>query len=531
MIKANRGQVYSFKFIFVRNGQLYNPTSLETPVDVKVTVYRGEFGSGSIIDGPYSYLNQAATPDSETRIEVSAAGEYTFYYKVPDRLFEGTYSVIASTSDELGVLTINSNFQVLGSPTTLSPVVISKNSSAVVNYKPSYSQLNSSNTSTILLIGHADGIQLNEPVRITDIQSAIDLLNADLSSPLLRGVFDAFAAGARDIMICAAAPMSEYVRDFSNRLTPTTVFEIDQATPGSKTFYEKYYERLEQTYPYLLNLDFVDIIVPLETSIIRTGGVDFVSQLAEHCSNFHNFTGYVQLGFIGSVSGGMSSDDVQEILSNSSLVNKMTTYLPNGLIANDPGRFVVPIYGEAVFSHPQLFTPYTSSAAASFAGMAASMPLASAIIRKRVPGMMHLHGSDLSQEQYKVLEDNGINALYKGKQTRYSTPYQVYITNEYTLAAPNSTLSKLAQMRLIARVVSEIRSFAIDSIGKFGYDKVRDNTISLLDSYRSSNAIVDYSVRIEPVSGSRGSLIFYIELLSALGLKKIDFSLSAGPVV
>jgi hypothetical protein len=531
MIKGTRGQVYQFRFIFVRQGQLYDPVNAATPSDVKVNVYRSEYGSGPLIDGPYSYFNQSSPPDSDTYIDLNSNGEFSFFYKIPDTLFEGIYTIVATTSDDFGLITVTSKFQVSGNPSAISPIVISKNSKSVVNYKPSYSQMNSANTSTLLLVGHSDGIAINEPVRITDMQSAIDLLGGDISSPLMRGVLDAYGAGARDIMVCAAAPMSEYVSDYSNRLVSTGVFELDEATPSSKTFYEKYYERLEETYQKLVALDFVDLIVPLETSIINTGGVDFITQLADHCMNFHNATGNVQIGFIGSVSGGVSSDDIQKIKDNSAIVNKLSAYNSDGTLASDSGRFVVPLYGEAVMQHPQISVPYISSAAAAYAGLVSATDLSTSVIRKRIPNMLSLHGSDLSQSEYSELDEVGVNALYRGRQSRYNTPYYVYVTDEYTLANPMSTLSKLTQMRLVARTVSEIKDYARDAIGKFGYDKLASDVDLLLDSYKKSNYIIDYSVKIEPVLDAQGEFIFYVELLSAFGLKAVNFALSAGPVV
>jgi hypothetical protein len=309
----SRGQSVQFKFIFISEGNIYDPTDNSTPVDIYFSVIRGEYGSGPIIDGPYSYLIQEETPTGPTYIEKNNSKEFTFYYQIPYKLYEGIYSVIAQTTNSTGNLSISAKFQVKGEVSTLSPIVISPNKSTVVNYKPSYEQLNADNTSTILLIGHANGIEFNNPINVRSMQSAIDLLGADLSSPLLRGVFDAYAAGARDIMICATAPMSEYVDKYSDRNTSSTLFGRNDATPSEYTFYERYYERLEETYSVIKDLDFIDIIVPLETSIIKTGGVDFITQLADYCADFHNTTGYVQIGVIGSRSGGVISSDIDLI--------------------------------------------------------------------------------------------------------------------------------------------------------------------------------------------------------------------------
>jgi hypothetical protein len=52
------------------------------------------------------------------------------------------------------------------------------NKSATITYKPSYDDLNQTNMQSILLIGHADGLELNNPVKINSVQNAIDLLKS-----------------------------------------------------------------------------------------------------------------------------------------------------------------------------------------------------------------------------------------------------------------------------------------------------------------------------------------------------------------
>lgn len=457
--------------------------------------------------------------------------EFTLYYTIPSNLFEGTYSVIAQTANSFQNLSISSAFQIQGDPVTLNPTIGTSNKSAVVNYKPIYQELNQSNTSTLLLLGHADGIELNSPIRIRSIQSAIDLLGSDLTCPLLRGVFNAYEAGARDIIICAVAPMSEYVDKVSDRLISTGLFNLSAATPSLYTFYQKYYERLAETYSILPELEFIDYIVPLEVSMINTGGVDFVTQLANYLSDFHNTTGYVQLGIIGAKTNGLSTNDVDLFEANLLFKNKFTTYNSNGTIASDIGRFIIPIYGEGVYQHSQLKSSYVSSLAASMAGLFSAAPLNMGIIRTRIPGVVSVFGSDLTQEDLSRLEAIGINTIYRGKKARRSVPFEVYISNEFTMAHPQSTLSKAAQMRLIARLVSEIKAYGYEGIGKLGYDKVITNVREYLIALKRSRIIADFAFNVEISATEVGKLTFYIEILSSLGLKKINFAISTGPGV
>jgi len=532
MLGVNKGSSCSFKFLFIKDGQAYDPISQSTPLDVVVNVYRGEYGSGSLIDGPYSYLSQGATPSSDIYIEKNNYGEFTFYYKIPENLFEGVYTVVASTLNNDGLLTlVTLRFSVVDRPTELNPIVISTGSSTSAVQKPLYEQINLRRTGTVVLVGHADGIPLNEPVRIKSIDEGINLLNADINSPLMRGLLEVYAAGCRDIIICASARMFEYVADYSSRNISSDFFEISSTTPSSKTFYEKYYERLNDTYAALLGFDDIDYIVPLETSIIKTDGVDFITQLATFCAENHNKTGYVSMGVIGSVTGGFSSSHINDIKNNSVLSNKLTTYNLNGTVSSDYGRFVIPIYGEATFKHPQIKTSYVSSVSAAVAGMLAAAPLNIGMIRKRIPNAMFVFGTNLTNSDYSEMDDMGMNSIYRGTKTRRSTPYEVYLTNEYTLANSNSTLSKAAQMRLVSSVIREIKNYAHYYIGKFGHDEVSQRTKDLLESYKKNSVITDYSFNMTIDRSSRGSIRFDIELLSSLGLKTINFGLSAGPVV
>lgn len=529
MLVLQRGQLVKFKFIFTSRGLPYDPTSVASPSDLYITILRGADGSGPVIDGPYSYWSQNSTPNTDAYIEKSNTYEFTFNYRIPSTLFNGTYTVLARTSDSASQLVVTSNFEVKGDPITLSPVIVNSEKSTVINYQPRYAQLSAGNTSTILLIGHANNIELNVPVEIKTVQQAVDLLGADLKSPLLRGVFDAYAAGARDIMICATAPMLEYVEKFYEKNIPTTIFDLENATPSSYTFYQKYYERLEETYSIIKDLDFVDIIVPLETSILKTNGVDFITQLADYCADFHNTTGYVQMGIIGSRSGGVNSVDIDFLEADEIIVDKLTEYNLDNTVLSDNGRFVIPVYGEGVFQHSQLNSSYISNMAAAYAGLLASNPLNRSLIRARVPGLMSLYGSDLSQQDFRRLENIGINTIYRGKKTKRSIPFEVYLTNDYTMAKSNSTLQKAAQMRLVGYVVNMAKDYAYESIGKFGHDVFMDKLSKLLRSMKSDNIILDFSLNRQVAVNDPGKIFVYIELLSALGLKKIDFRIAAGP--
>jgi hypothetical protein len=529
VLVVKKNQKLKIKFLFVDSGEVYDPTLLATPVDVTVSVVRGDNRFSAIIRNPISYLYTNATPDPNAYIERTVNSEFIFNYTVPQGMYPGMYTAVAKTINGNSEIIIESKFEVKEQEYEPLPTVPMGNKSSVITYKPSYEDINFSNMGSLLLIGHADGLQLNSPIKIRSVQHAVELLNADIKSPVLRGVFDAYDAGAKNIFICAAAPMTEYVDDIDKRLISSTYIDYQSATPISKTFYERYYERLSATYSVLSVLDFIDVIVPLEVSMIKTGGVDFVLQLANYCDSFHNETGYVQIGVIGSRTNGITSADINEIENNDSLSNKFTLYNISGNIVSDRGRYVVPVYGEALFSHAQLDTTYINSVSAAVAGLIVSNPLNIGLVRKRIPGAMSVYGTNLNSSEMNRLDALGINTIYRGNKARRAQPFQVYLTNDYTMSNINSIFSKLPQMRLASYLSSSVKGFGYDSIGKFGYDKVIDNTRQMLKELQKKGTIVDFEFNAKPSSSEPGVILLYINIISSLGLKKINLSLAAGP--
>ncbi len=397
-----------------------------------------------------------------------------------------------------------------------------------ISYRPIYDSMELYSTNSILLIGHSDGLELNEITKINSMQEATNILGANLNSPLLRGVYDAYSCGARNIFVVAAAPMSEYIDDVEQRLDDNDSL-ISEITEEPINFYEKYYERLQKTYLAIKDYDLIDIIVPLEVSIIKTGNVDFVTQLAYYCYDFNNTTGFVQLGIIGSRSSGIKDSDIAILESNPIFKNKLTAYASDGQIFSDAGRYIIPIYGELTFSHVGFNRAYTSSAAAAFAGAMSSNPVYNGMIRKRISGAFSVFGANLSSDSLVRLDNLGINAIYRSRRATRGNPYEAYVSNDYTMANTLSTFTKAPQMRLVAMVINEIKSISNDGLGKSAEDKVTDQVKTMLKSLVAFGAIKNYSLQAYGSKVERGHLIFEITLLSSLGLKNINFSVATGP--
>jgi hypothetical protein len=411
----------------------------------------------------------------------------------------------------------------------ISPTLAGPNQPTKISYRPIYDSLQPFSTNSILLIGHADNLEINDIVRISSIQEAVNLIGADGKSPLLRAVFEAYNCGARDIFICAAAQMSEYIESTEDRNLKRIILQSEDSSPSSLSFYEKYYERLSKTYSVVRYYEFIDIIVPVEVSMIGTNGVDFTTQLAAYCTQFHNETGFVQIGVMGSRSNGMKDSDIKDFELNTIFKNKFTTYDVNGEISSDIGRFIVPVYGELNFNHVGFPTSYTASAAASFAGTMSNTEVYMGIIRKRLPSGYSVYGANLSAESLARLDNMGINTVYRSRRATRGNPYEVYVSNDYTMASRNSVFSKLPQVRLAAMVINEIKSIGYNSIGKFAYETVTNKVRQMLNLLVAAKAINDYSLDAYADKYIKGSLIFQLTLVSSLNLKTIKFSVTAGP--
>ena len=548
MLILSPGETGNFEFIFNQNGSFYDPTLGATPSDVIISVYRGDLGAGPIIDGPYSYIMQGATVNSnyieKTSNNTLYYGNYgdtpgntftshdivkfTLHYTVPENIFPGNYSVVASTYYEATVMQYTAQFQVPQQERTTVSSFSDGNKGLSTSFVPSFDSLDQYKTNSILLIGHADGLELNSVRRIRSIQEGIDLLNADYNSPLLRGIFDAYAHGARDIYICAAAPMKEYEATTEARLSKIPMYTYSDATPLLMNFYEKYYSRLEQTYKEIIDHDYIDIIVPLETSIINTGSIDFITQLASYCQNFHNKTGFIQIGVIGSRNNGINVEDIATFKNDTRFTLKYTMLSSTQEILGDMGRFIMPVYGEVVMNHNFLNITYTSSASASAAGLLSSTPVNRSLIRSRLLPVFGISGVNLSQLQVEELERLGINTVVKGVRSRRGSIADIYLTNDHSMASKSSVYNKIHQIRLVSMIINEIISLGNRSTSKFSAQALISDVKQTLQFLKKNTIIMDYSLEAYSDQSVKGKVYFDISITSVMSLRKVSFSISSG---
>jgi len=540
MLVARASQIVTIPFVYRSGYEYVDPTA-----NIFIYLKRGFNSGGPTISGPYIFDTSAAIaatpqyvqpfPDGSS-LERISQGSYQLTLKIPSNIFPGQYTIGINT-------TSNGSSDIKEIPITIKrPESTPDDWSSTPNYsnysmvdksvslneRSKYREINQFETNNILLIGHTDAIEPYGIQKISSMQEAIDILRADFNSPLLRGVFDAYSGGARDIYICPAAPMSEYVESISKRLDTLPIYSYSDATPMLMNFYQRYYDRLSTTYDLIKIYDNIDIVVPLETTILNSGGVDFMTQLANYCNDFHNESGFIQVGIIGSRSNGISSSDIDILEANSLFTTKYTAIGSDGQIIGDMGRFIMPVYGEVIFNHEFLNITYTSSASAAIAGLLSQTQVNMGLARKRLSAVYGLHGNNLSQEDIDRLEDLGINTIYRSNRARRGNAYEIYVTNDYSMASSDSTLAKIPQIRLLAMLINEIKALSSNSISRFSSEKIIAETRAMLNWMKSNQIVVDYQFEPYVDTIDKGKLYFDISVTSALGLKKISFSISSG---
>lgn len=654
------GEVVTFKFIFNSKADFYDPITIDpnwqtrnstaTPYygvninDIFITIVRGEYGSGGVVGGPYSYNAQSYTPDYGvpittqflTNADVKTAlennyitreseGVYSFVYKIPEKLFPGKYTVVLETfvdgTREIRELTFQvrdanslpqvyiTDKQVLNNVVTFTtsanhnlkkletitisgvdpvldglyeiqkivadnkfnvskitadmqetkvnpyglvlkeksyfPVVVTNqaqfSNSSQVN--AIYRTLQPFQTNSVLLIGHADSntLGINEIKRINSLQEAVDTFNANRNSPLLRAVFDCHAAGCTDIYVMISAPMLEYVEDQTQtNQTMPHLLSSKSATPTNLNFYQKYYERLEVTYSLAKIFDFIDIVVPVGVSFIRNSGVKFVRQLADFCSQMYVDSSSMTIGIIGSRTVGINPEDITAISDPLFLENILKD--ENG---NDPdysdldgnvldiGRHVMLFYGEAIFSYPQLSMNYTNSVSAAVAGQLSNWPVYQGMNRQILKGAYAILGSTISSIDAIKLDNSKVNTLIKSNRSRRGVPFQVFISNDRTLAKDGSAFANIPQVRLAAMVINQAIALADSAMGKFSYDIIKEKMTAMFDMLKFSNPSIIRDYRFEMFADKKvkGKIYLEIDLISSHALKRINFNLLAGPRV
>jgi len=506
-------------------------THVDPSDDLTVFLKRGYGTPGPIILGPARYsVSSLMAEITIQRLEHdsvsmtrNSTGSYTLKLILPKDLFEGTYTVEVATK-VLDLDSLKETFFQCKNPAASYNNSYDIGSKFIeITNRARYKTIGNSTTLTTLLIGHTDSIEPYGILKLHSMQAAVNVLRAELDSPLLRGVFDAYSCGAKDIYIMSCGYMSEYVEDVSDR--NVLMFSDNSSTPNRYSFYDLYSLRLDRCYELLRDYDFFDIIVPLETSIINVGNNNFVKQLAAHCHLMQDTTGEVQMGIIGSRNNGINKDDINELLTKDFDLSSQID--SNNVIIQDSGRYIVLIYGEAVFSHDQMQISYTSSMAAAMAGMLASTRIDRGLAKSRVPGALSIHGAEITLAEVKKLEDVGINTVIRGQRARRQALFDVLLTGDYTQSIGESFKDSV-NLRLVSVIIKEIQALGNVAVGKFGYDKIIRYVEEYMQTLQQARLILNYKVDSFADKYEIGKLYFNINITSARTLRSISFNVSTG---
>jgi hypothetical protein len=531
MLVVDAGQSVEIPFVYRSGFNYIDPTE-----DIFFYLRRGYGGQGGIILGPYKFNISSilgATPgliqslDENSTVERSSIGSYILNLKMPNDIFEGVYTIQISTTADQVVDLKEYYVQVLKKVQENNEVFSPLDKKIVVNNFGEYQNMSLSETNSILLIGHTDAIEPFSIHRIVSMNDAVNKLRADFESPLLRGVFDAYSSGGRNIYIMSAGKMSEYIKEVERR--NLKVFADDFATPNefgnTYSFYELYSLKLDVCYNILKDYEFIDIIVPLEASMVDADNVNFVSQLALHCNEVQKNTGEVQIGIIGSRSITGTSSNVDSLSEKDFEI--YSDVAADGAINADAGKYIILIYGEAVFSYNQLQRTYSGSVAAAYAGALASTRVDYGLTRKKMPAALSVYGNGLTTSQIKILTDKKINCLVNGNRSRRNVPFDVLISGDLTQSI-SENYSDASNVRLVAMIIAEIQSFGSNAIGKFSHDRLIRNVDALLNILKSSDIIRDYYFDAFADRMVKGKIYFNISVVSVRTLRSISFNVGTG---
>jgi hypothetical protein len=377
---------------------------------------------------------------------------------------------------------------------------------------PSSGDLGRGLSDRIFLIGHADGLQLNDPYQVVNIQDTINMLGADTNSPLLRGLFDAYNEGARDIWLVAAAPMNEYVPDLSERNTSTVIF-------SNQTFYELYKSRLDTTYSILRDFEIAELVVPLEAPFYGSEDVDFMSQLADHCADAFDNTGRIRIGFLGTRISAYDGQEIYNITQDSRL---------STVSASDGGKFTILIGGEVSVNHPQIEIGYSISASTLAAAKLSTARMERGLTHRKFNAAINPSQSNYTDEELSTLALAKVNWIGRSQLGKRGIPYQVYPKSDNTLAADNSTLWAIAQMRIMSKVVNTLKAMGTQFIGSIEYPAFKQEVRDYLNFLVIDESIREYRLNISRSEDNPETAIVDVTLMPYGTLREVFLSVNVG---
>lgn len=381
---------------------------------------------------------------------------------------------------------------------------------------PDYTNMGVGFTDRVFLIGHADGLALGDPYQVGSMKEAVKALGANPDTPLLRGLLETYYSGARDIWIIAAAPLSEYVEDLEERLEPNPEWD-------GQNFYERYYDRLQFTYDLLASFEAPQYVVPMHAPVFRCGGVDFVTQLADHCALSFENTQTVRIGVIGSNVEAWTEEIVTELVED-----------PRWSTMGGSGKFVMTVLGTGLYNIQEMVTTHQGPLNTSVAAMAAQQPLNVGMTHQRLSTVITTNFADLTPSQLERICNAKLNPVVRSIRGKRGRAFEVRLLTDNMLAANGSDFWSLAQVKLVMIVIEEIQRMGKRYLGTVGYPMFKDEVNQYMLDLATQNVIRNYSLdftRVQPEETQRFSETVEIDvaLQPYFGVRTITFQASVGP--
>lgn len=413
-----------------------------------------------------------------------------------------------------------------------------------------YRTLGVGSTQTIFLLGHADGLAINDPYPVVNIREAINAMNADVNSPLLRAMLEAYYAGARDIYVVAVAPMNEYyytneagvkvwMSDISKRLDAQFASEsssellteigetlIDEegeilVTDDTRiTFYERYFQRLNDAYEVLKDWDAADIMVPVEAPFYDTHSVDFLTQLSGHCQDKFDVTGSVTIGIIGTRVQDFNLTDINALSADT----RFTTPMRGGM-------FIMTVLGEGFYSLPQYPNTAPSSAAVHVAANLAIQQPGTSLTYSRLGNFADIIGLNLTKDQISSLINNKINPVIRTQKAKRGVSFQTVLATDNTLASNGSDFWSVLTTNLIGRCIKVIKAYGRAYIGSIDFNGFKTDVSNYLRNLVAIGLIRNYSLDVARPDDDPNSVTVNVSLSPFMGVRQVSFMVEVGPGV
>lgn len=545
------GNSITFTKSFINSAGLY-----VDPPRVKFSIVKN---INTVFYGPSEYDNSATPVTIDDGFYRHSAGTYSFTQIINSFIVPGIYS--AKWEGEIdGVLSVSyEEFQIIEPPLPTSRIVDPSSLRGNIVETVLYNDLSLGETDRLVLIGHANGLQLNTPYRVVNIQEAISIMGADADSPLLKGMLEAYNAGARDIWLVAAAPMSEYMTFAYNNPEARKTPRDDL---GGLTFYQKYSQRLDVTYDVLRMEDFPEIVVPLEAPFYDAGDVDFLTPLLSNCLQRYRETGNISIGIIGTRipfdAIGIADKLIQDrrisrfngqdyIYSTKTLFSILKYHYGIDLFVNqtqsqildgqDLGKFGMIVVGEGVVNMPQIDLRSTSSLAVSVAALVATRRMNESSINKKIPRVNSLVGYKFNKDEVKKLAQQRVNVVTLTPLGRRGSSYQTFLATDNTLANgwpegqpdDQSPFWSISTVRLVGKISQQIVALGNRSLGTIEYSAFKESVREYLDSLVIRRIIRDFSLNIYRANDENRTVYVDLSLNLFFALREIYFTVKVGP--